>query len=188
MVRKAFTPTEEVAIWRALEPEEREAAKDRQSGLGRDRCGKLPQRSKSKTRDRLGAFVGKSGRTLEKQVALVEAAEAEPEKYGKLVADMDRTGRVEDDRAIADPRPVAMRRPGSQGLLRWEAQTWGMWRNFPREPIADIAVSAVGGRPNVPGTWPEPPLVAIDQHWADLYRVGSCQTAAHGCWTIALLK
>ena len=36
--------------------------------------------------------MGKSGRTLEKQVALVEAAEAEPEKYGKLVADMDRTG------------------------------------------------------------------------------------------------
>ncbi len=32
----------------------------------------------SKTRDKLGAFLGKSGRTLEKQVALVEAAEAEP--------------------------------------------------------------------------------------------------------------
>ena len=46
------------------------------------------------TRDKLGAFVGKSGRTLEKQVPLVEAAEAEPEKYAKLVADMDRTGRL----------------------------------------------------------------------------------------------
>jgi N6-adenosine-specific RNA methylase IME4 len=33
-------------------------------------------------------------RTLEKAEAVVDAAEAEPAKYGKLLADMDRTGRV----------------------------------------------------------------------------------------------
>ena len=69
-------------IYRALLPDVKTDAKRRQSrkvsGTGED------------TRDKLGAFVGKSGRTMEKQVALVEAAEAEPEKYGALVADMDR--------------------------------------------------------------------------------------------------
>jgi N6-adenosine-specific RNA methylase IME4 len=33
-------------------------------------------------------------RTLEKAEAIVDAAEAEPEKFGKLLADMDRTGKV----------------------------------------------------------------------------------------------
>lgn len=92
MARKAFTPTEEVAIYRALQPKESVAAKDRMIAGGR--VGKLSTPS-GKTRDKVGTFVGKSGRTLEKQVALVEAAEAEPEKFGKVVADMDRTGRVD---------------------------------------------------------------------------------------------
>lgn len=35
-----------------------------------------------------------SGRTVEKIAAVVTAAKSEPERYGKLVADMDRTGRV----------------------------------------------------------------------------------------------
>jgi len=82
MARKAFTPTEEVAIWRALQPAEKGAATSRKlSGRSAENTGE--------TRDKLGTYVGKSGRTLEKQVALVEAAEAEPEKDAKLVADMD---------------------------------------------------------------------------------------------------
>jgi ParB/RepB/Spo0J family partition protein len=47
-----------------------------------------------KVRDRLAAGLGISGRTLEKAVAVVEAAEAEPEKFGRLVEEMDRTGKV----------------------------------------------------------------------------------------------
>jgi hypothetical protein len=35
-----------------------------------------------------------SGRTLEKIAAVCDAAEAEPKRFGKLLADMDRTGRV----------------------------------------------------------------------------------------------
>ena len=94
MVRKAFAPTEEVAIYRALAPAEEEAARKRMSEAAR--VGKVSTPSDAgKTRDKVGKYVGKSGRTLEKQVAIVEAAEAEPEKFGKLMADMDRTGRVD---------------------------------------------------------------------------------------------
>jgi N6-adenosine-specific RNA methylase IME4 len=84
--RKDFLPSEIEAIRRALEPIEKAAAKERQSrkisGTGEE------------TRDRIGAFAGVSGRTVEKIRDIVEAAEAEPEKFGKLVEDMDRTGRV----------------------------------------------------------------------------------------------
>jgi MT-A70 len=46
------------------------------------------------TRDKIGSFAGVSGRTVEKIAAVVDAAKAEPERFGKLLADMDRTGRV----------------------------------------------------------------------------------------------
>lgn len=77
MARKAFTPSEEVAIWLALQPVEKEAAKERMREGGR--VGKISTPS-GKTRDKVATYLGKSGKTLEKQVALVEAAEAEPEK------------------------------------------------------------------------------------------------------------
>jgi N6-adenosine-specific RNA methylase IME4 len=85
--RKDFLPSEIEAIRRALEPAQRAAAKERQSrkvsGTG------------DETRDRIGAFAGVSGRTVDKIRDVVAAAEAEPEKFGKLVEDMDRTGRVD---------------------------------------------------------------------------------------------
>ncbi|MCZ6510060.1 MAG: MT-A70 family methyltransferase [Alphaproteobacteria bacterium] len=90
MARKAFTPSEEVAIWRSLAP-------NVSTPVGRpkkENGGNLPPLEKGKTRDKVASYLGKSGKTLEKQVALVEAAEAEPEKYAQFVADMDRTGRV----------------------------------------------------------------------------------------------
>ena len=41
------------------------------------------------------AFAGVSTRQLEKAKPVVKAAQEQPEKYGRLVADMDRTGRVD---------------------------------------------------------------------------------------------
>ena len=51
--------------------------------------GKLPEAVTGQARDRMAAFVGVSGRTLEKAEAVVAAAEAEPEKFGKLAADIE---------------------------------------------------------------------------------------------------
>ena len=99
VLRKGFLPSEAVAIARALETRERERAKERQlEGLKHDkeapRSGKFPGRSMGQTRDRLAACVGMSGRTLEKAIAVVEAAEREPQTFGQLVEHMNRTGKV----------------------------------------------------------------------------------------------
>ena len=97
--RKDFTLSEAVAIKRALEPLERKAAKERQKAAGRERgrgkiaSGKLPQ-SNGRAGDKAAKATGKARRTLEKAEAVVAAAEREPAKFNKLLADMDRTGRV----------------------------------------------------------------------------------------------
>src|SRR5262249_40158356 len=95
--RKDFTLSEAVAIKRALEPLEKAAAKERQREGGRrggQGSGKLPEASKGNAADKAARATGMARRTLEKAEAIVDAAEAEPEKFGKLLADMDRTGRA----------------------------------------------------------------------------------------------
>jgi N6-adenosine-specific RNA methylase IME4 len=90
--RKDFLPSEIDAIRRALEPVEKAAAEQRMKA-GKP-SGKFPD-GRGQVRDKVGAFAGVSGRTVEKIAKVVEAAEAEPEKYGRLLEDMDRTGRVD---------------------------------------------------------------------------------------------
>jgi N6-adenosine-specific RNA methylase IME4 len=91
--RKDLTPSELVAIAATVEERERELAKQRVE-IGRPPGGKFPQGGTGKTRDRIAAPLGVSDRTLEKAKAVVEAAEADSERFGKLLADMDRSGRV----------------------------------------------------------------------------------------------
>jgi ParB-like chromosome segregation protein Spo0J len=104
--RKDFLPSEAVALGKAIEKMEREAARKRQH-TSRTRKGqkvgtaqgggKSPPRSsaKGKTRDKVAEAVGMSGRTYEKAKAVVEAAEREPDKHAETAREMDRTGRVE---------------------------------------------------------------------------------------------
>jgi N6-adenosine-specific RNA methylase IME4 len=90
-VRKDFTLSEAVAIKRALEPLEKAAAKERML------AGKpLENFSEGTGRalDKVAAVVGKHRTTIAKAEAVVAAAEAEPERFGKLKDDMDRTGLV----------------------------------------------------------------------------------------------
>jgi ParB/RepB/Spo0J family partition protein len=87
--RKDFTLSEAVAIKRALEPLERAEAKQRM------RAGKPSEKfSEGNALDKIAAVVGKHRTTIAKAEAIVDAAEAEPERFGKLVEDMDRSGRV----------------------------------------------------------------------------------------------
>ena len=88
--RKDFTLSEAVAIKRALEPIEREAAKERMH------AGKpLEKFSEGNGRalDKVAAVVGKHRTTIAKAEAIVDVAEAEPE-IGKLLEAMDKAGRV----------------------------------------------------------------------------------------------
>ncbi|MGP0058588.1 MAG: MT-A70 family methyltransferase [Beijerinckiaceae bacterium] len=92
--RKDFLPSEIDAIRRALLPKEQEAAKERQ-GTRSDLVETFHEvENAGKTRDKIGNFAGVSGRTVEKIARVVEAAEQEPERFGHLVAEMDRTGKV----------------------------------------------------------------------------------------------
>lgn len=94
--RKDFTPSELVAIGRTLEEFEGQQAKERQ-GTRTDldeHSGQRPECSKGDTRDKVAAAVGTSGSTYERAKTVVAAAEAEPEKYGHLVTEMDESGKV----------------------------------------------------------------------------------------------
>ena len=91
-VRLDLSPSEAVAVANYFKVEERAKAKERKKA-GK----KIPSEkfSGGLTRDKLASRVGMSGVTLEKATAVVEAAEAEPEKYGQLVEEMDKTGKVD---------------------------------------------------------------------------------------------
>lgn len=96
-IRKDLEPSEAVALGLALEELERQRAKKRQKdggASGGQASGKLPEGSKGDTRDKVAVSLGISGRTYEKQKAVVKAANDDPAKFGGLLADMDRTGRV----------------------------------------------------------------------------------------------
>lgn len=116
--REDFKPSELVAIKRALEPKLRAAAK------ARELTGKKAAQGTAKGRvvDQVGAFAGRSGRTIEKAEAVVDAAERDPERFGKLKDQMDRTGRVDGpfkrlkniedgDRLRAEPPSPPMQGP-----------------------------------------------------------------------------
>jgi len=111
--RKDFLPSEIDAIRRALDPIERAEAKARMSdgAKGSESFATLP----GKASDKIGAFAGVSGRTVEKIAQVVAAAEAEPERFGHLPDEMDRHGvhrayrsmRVaQDERRILNLAPV----------------------------------------------------------------------------------
>jgi N6-adenosine-specific RNA methylase IME4 len=97
--RKNFTPSEAVTAKRALEPIEEAAAKARQrehgkTAPGRKHSGQVAHSDKGRAADKAAKGTGMSRRTLEKAEAIVDAAKANPKKYGKLLEAMDRTGRV----------------------------------------------------------------------------------------------
>ena len=97
-IRKDFRPSEIEAIRRAMLPVEREAARERQREHGGTAPGKhsakVSQSDGGRATDKIGAFAGVSGRTVEKIAAVCEAAEEHPDKYSHLVEEMDRTGKV----------------------------------------------------------------------------------------------
>lgn len=108
--RKDFTPSEAVhASERIVEALKTKAAERQRAGKsadgqagGRGRnkpSGKLPEgkghSEERRTRTQAAEAFGMKARTFDKAAAVVEAAEAEPEKYGKLVEQMDRTGKVD---------------------------------------------------------------------------------------------
>ena len=92
--RKAFTPSEAADIADSLEPKLKEEAKDRMIAAHAS-PGNFPGLEQGRALDHVAKIVGKDRKTIEKARAIRDAAIAEPERFGKLQADMDRTGRVD---------------------------------------------------------------------------------------------
>src|SRR5216684_6612058 len=97
-VRKDLLPSEIVALKRAIEPLERREARERQ-GSRADLChpatvAECQRASPGDTRDKIARYLGVGRTTIERAEAIVDAAEEEPEEYGRLVEQMDRTGKV----------------------------------------------------------------------------------------------
>lgn len=96
--RKAFTPSEMVDIADAIEGIERAKAKQRQGQRTDKHPEKFSGSSGGRALDKVAIVAGTSRPTLTKARAVVDAAAAEPERFGKLVEHMDETGSV--DRAF----------------------------------------------------------------------------------------
>jgi hypothetical protein len=92
--RKAFTPSEAADIADTIEPLERARAKERQGERTDKHPGKFPGSSKGRALDKVANIIGKDRKTIEKARAVRDAARAEPAKFGKLLEQMDDTGRV----------------------------------------------------------------------------------------------
>ena len=115
--RQDFTLSESVAVKRALAPLERVAAKQRMASPE-----KFSEQEKGNALDKVATIVGRHRTTLAKAKAIVDAAAAEPERFGKLLADMDRTGRAngvfkrlkiarQAEKIRAEPPPLPGRGP-----------------------------------------------------------------------------
>jgi hypothetical protein len=70
---------------------ERKAAKERQGERTDKHPGKLPEGSNGEALELIGRAVGKGRRTLEKAREVCDAAKADPGRFGKLKAEMDRS-------------------------------------------------------------------------------------------------
>jgi len=93
-VRKDLLPSEIVALKRAIEPMERREARQRQ-GTKTDLCHPATvAEGQGDARDKVARYLGVGRTTIERAEAVVEAAEEDPEEYGYLVEQMDRSGKV----------------------------------------------------------------------------------------------
>ena len=152
--RKDFAPSEAVAVGAAVEAIESRAAKERQRehgetapGRRRDTGGKLPQ-LKGKTRDKVAAAVGMKARTYEKAKAVVEAAKQDPKRFGPLVKEMDKTGKV--DRAYSK-----VRRAATAAAERANTQEpSGVWTLTAAQDVVDCAALVT-----------DPPYGILDEPW-----------------------
>ena len=108
--RKDLAPSEAIALGAAIEAIESKAAKARQAaagpitGKGKKRSGvaKLTTPMKGRANAKVATAVGMKRTTYEKAKAVVQAAKDDPKRFGPLLADMDRTGKV--DRAYSKVR------------------------------------------------------------------------------------
>jgi N6-adenosine-specific RNA methylase IME4 len=155
---------------------------------------KFSEQAKGNALDKVAAVVGKHRTTIAKAEAIVDAAEAEPEKFGKLVPDMDRTGRVngvyrrlrnakQAERIRAEPPPMPGRGPYRAGMmdLPWayepdddDAVHRGVlpYPTMSIEQICALPVASIMHRDSILGMWMINFILAQGLHIAPLRAWG----------------
>jgi N6-adenosine-specific RNA methylase IME4 len=96
-IRKDFTLSEAAAIFEVLLPLEKARAAARIAEHGKTAPGRRagsPPKAPERAADKAAGVVGYDRRTIEKVVAVVEAARDNPEKFGALLEQMDRNDSV----------------------------------------------------------------------------------------------
>jgi ParB-like chromosome segregation protein Spo0J len=157
-VRKDFTLSEAVAIKRLVEPAiVAEAAARRALGENQytETGEKLAQGSKGKARDKVAKRTGKSHTTLAKAEKVVEAAEAEPEKFGHLAEEMDRTGKADG------PYKQLAASKGSPADAVKAAADRSVTKT--PKPVADVTPAADRAEPNVTAKATNPEEIRNEQ-------------------------
>ena len=119
-----------MALGLDLEAIEKPKAKEREKagkgaggsgGRGRKKpSGKLPE-GFTDTRDAVGAGVGMSGKTYERAKAVTKAAKANPKKYGKFAAAMDKTRKVAGAYKAMQRADAADLEAGLSGGVPWRS-------------------------------------------------------------------
>jgi len=150
IVRCDLTPSEAVAVHRAL-------ADRLATPVGRPaNGGKLPPFSRGKTRDKVAAYTGMGGRTLDKAIAVVEAAEADPAQQD-LVDRMDRRGKVnsaflelrlrENRRLVAETAPIEGALAGRRFRTIVIDPPWGKDAGVTGVPYATMTLPEIAALP-----------------------------------------
>lgn len=132
--REPFKPSEMVALGRVIEEFQRpiaEAAKaagggDKKSKAAKSDGGSSPKRSKprdesKRTSSVAAAACGVDRRTYEKAKAVTQAAAESPKKFGPLVEQMDRTGKV--NKAYSELRKAEKKAEREKAKKKVEATT-----------------------------------------------------------------
>jgi 16S rRNA G966 N2-methylase RsmD len=116
-IRENFRPTEVFAIYEAAGPIELAAAKARMLATLKRGTAKPAKENflTGQTRDKIGRFAGVSGRQLEKIIAVMTAARADPgnQEIAKIIEAMDATGNVD----AAYKRIVAKRKKSAKQFV-----------------------------------------------------------------------
>jgi hypothetical protein len=93
-VRKELLPSEIVALKRAIEPLGRREARERQGSRTDLYRSQTEAEWQGDARDNIARYLGVGRTTIERAEAVMEAAEEDPDEYGHLADQMDRSGKV----------------------------------------------------------------------------------------------
>lgn len=93
-LHRPYSPSERVKAARLLLPSYSERAKARQGSRTDLHPGNFPKGEDGEALDRIARLLGVSRKTLAREMAVCEAAEADPDTFGELREKMDQTGRV----------------------------------------------------------------------------------------------